>query len=283
MNSLLEKSDAHKIIGEIYKITNLITNKMYVGQTRSHYLNREKYRPFGHLGRFKKHLNEATRINILTSCKYLNSTINKYGANNFTCELITTCRIDELDMYEIKYISELNTKYPYGYNVTNGGQNCGIIRGNKIIIEEAILLPSILCALNNDNLKRSEITKQLISQRLKEYNNDIQVRKNDMLRVQHIHSINRFEKYKNIIIDENDIEKYISIIKNNTLNYEYIRVTFGKMRTTFVGQYETIENITQRARQFILDILEWQRIQTAGTSLEPSLPLTFGNINEELV
>ena len=66
------------------------------------------------------------------------------------------------------------------------------------------------------------------------------------------------------------------------MNYEYIRVTFGKMRTTFVGQYETIENITQRARQFILDILEWQRVQIAGISLELSIPLTYGNICEEL-
>ena len=46
---------------------------------------------------------------------------------------------------------------------------------------------------------------------------------------------------------------------------------------------ETIEEIKQRARQFILEILEWQRIQTAGNSLEPSLPLTFGNVCEELV
>ena len=83
-------------------------------------------------------------------------------------------------------------------------------------------------------------------------------------------------------MDKDNIKKYISIIKNNTLNYEYIRVTFGKMRTTFVGKYETIEEIKQRARQFILDILEWQRVQTAGTSLEPSLPLTSGNICEEL-
>ena len=87
-----------------------------------------------------------------------------------------------------------------------------------------------------------------------------------MIRVQQIHYVNKFEKYKNIIIESDNIDKYISVIKNNTLNYEYIRVTFGKMRTTFVGKYETIDNIKLRARQFILDILEWQRIQTAGNS-----------------
>ena len=125
MDSLLEKEEAHKIIGEVYKITNLITNKMYIGQTRSHYLNNGKYRPFGHMGRFKKHLNEASRINVNCSCSYLNSTINKYGASNFKCELILTCDIIDLDYYEIKYISELDTKYPNGYNLTSGGRNCG--------------------------------------------------------------------------------------------------------------------------------------------------------------
>ena len=34
------------------------------------------------MGRFKKHLNEASRININCSCRYLNSTINKYDATN---------------------------------------------------------------------------------------------------------------------------------------------------------------------------------------------------------
>ena len=281
MDSLLKKEESHKIIGEIYKITNLITNKMYIGQTRSHYLNKDKYRPFGHIGRFKKHLNEASRINVNCSCRYLNSTINKYDAINFKCELITTCNINELDYYEIKYISELDTKFPNGYNLTNGGQKCGFEKGKKIVLEEEFK-PKIDIVLNQ-NLKRSEKTKQLISKRLKDYKNDLQVRKNDMERVQKIHAINRFDKYKNIHINSNDIDKYIHIIKNNTLNYEYIRVTINKQRTTFVGQYETIEEIKNRARKFILDILEWQRIQTAGISLEPSLPLTCGNICEELV
>jgi hypothetical protein len=280
MNSLLYKNEAHKIKGEIYKITNLITNKMYIGQTRSHYLNKDKYRPFGYMGRFKKHLNEASRIHINCSCRYLNSTINKYGATNFKCELITTCNINELDHYEVKFISELDTKFPNGYNLTNGGQSLGFEKGKKVVLLEEIK-PSLDKIINGDNLKRSKKTKQLISQRLKEYKSNPQVRKDEMIRVQQIHLNNRFDKYKNIHINSNNIEKYISIIKNNTLNYEYIRVTFGKMRTTFVGKYETIEEIKQRARQFILDILEWQRVQTAGNSLEPSLPLTSGNICEE--
>jgi len=280
MEDLIDISDAYKIKGEIYKITNLLNNKMYIGQTRSHYLNKGKYRPFGYVGRFKSHISESRSPSKLeASCSYLNSAFNKYGIDNFKCDLIITCDISDLDLYEIKYINELNTKYPNGYNLTNGGQKCGFEKGKRIIIEK--VKPKSNMNLNQ-NLKRSDTTKQLISQRLKEYKKDINIRENEMIRAQKIHSKNRFEKYKNIVIEKDNIDKYISVIKNNTLNYEYIRVTFGKIRTTFIGKYESIEKIKQRARQFILDIIEWQRIQTAGTSLEPSLPLTSGNFCEEL-
>lgn len=278
MKDLLDISEAHKIVGEIYKITNIITNKMYIGQTRSHYLNKGKYRPFGYIGRFKSHVSKSKRSS--TSYRYLNSAINKYGAENFKCELIKVCDVNDLDIYEIKFIKELNTKYPNGYNLTNGGQKCGFEKGKKVIIQEQIIQPRPTM-MSNPNLKRSQHTKELISQRLKQYKQDQTVRENEMRRAQKVHANNRFEKYRHIQIDEENIDKYISIIKNNTLNYEYVRVTFRKMRTTFVGKYETIDEIKQRARQFILDILEWQRIQTAGTSLEPSLPLTLGNECEE--
>ena len=114
MDNLLKKEESHKIIGEIYKITNLITNKMYIGQTRSHYLNNGKYRPFGHIGRFKSHISESKYIDKHYACRYLNSAFNKYGVESFKCELILACDIADLDYYEIKYISELETKYPNG-------------------------------------------------------------------------------------------------------------------------------------------------------------------------
>ena len=76
MNSLLDKSEAHKVIGEIYKITNMLTNKMYIGQTRSHYLNRGKYRPFSYTGRFKSHISESKSLSkSLMSCRYLKTFI----------------------------------------------------------------------------------------------------------------------------------------------------------------------------------------------------------------
>jgi hypothetical protein len=42
-----------------------------------------------------------------------------------------------------------------------------------------------------------------------------------------------------------------------------------KRITTFVGKYEPIDEIKERAKKFILDLKEWQRSQIAGNSLEP--------------
>ncbi len=44
---------------EIYKITNLVNNKIYIGQAVSHILNHNRYRPYGMDGRFRCHISEA--------------------------------------------------------------------------------------------------------------------------------------------------------------------------------------------------------------------------------
>jgi len=105
---------------EIYKITNLINDKIYVGQAVSHILNHKRYRPYGHEGRFRCHISEAfsTKKN---QSHYLNNAIRKYGVNNFMVELIEYCDIKLADEREIHYIKELKSLYPDGYNLKNGG------------------------------------------------------------------------------------------------------------------------------------------------------------------
>lgn len=56
---IFNKEQFDMITGEIYKITNLVTNKSYIGQTRTHRLNHGKYRPYGYLHRFNDHNSEA--------------------------------------------------------------------------------------------------------------------------------------------------------------------------------------------------------------------------------
>ena len=42
MNKILDITEKEKVVGEIYVITNIINNKKYIGQTRSHRLNHNK-------------------------------------------------------------------------------------------------------------------------------------------------------------------------------------------------------------------------------------------------
>ena len=58
--------------------------------------------------------------------------------------------------------------------------------------------------------------------------------------------------------------------------------TKKKIKTSFVGKYETIEELRARARLFILTLIKQQHDQIAGTPLEPSLPLADGNVSKEL-
>ena len=106
---------------EIYKITNSVNGKMYVGQTVAEILNHNAYRPFGMHKRFKQHVCEANRKNKY-ECTYLNNAIRKYGADAFTVELIETCLFENADERETYYIINLNTIYPNGYNLKIGGK-----------------------------------------------------------------------------------------------------------------------------------------------------------------
>ena len=105
---------------EIYKITNISNGKIYVGQAVSHILNHKRYRPYGHEGRFRCHISEAfsTKKN---QSHYLNNAIRKYGVTDFVVELIECCEVEKADEREIHYIKELNSLFPNGYNLKNGG------------------------------------------------------------------------------------------------------------------------------------------------------------------
>lgn len=56
MDKILLPEEKSNITGHIYLMTNIITKKYYIGQTRSHRLNKSKYRPFGYKKRFDDHI-----------------------------------------------------------------------------------------------------------------------------------------------------------------------------------------------------------------------------------
>jgi group I intron endonuclease len=84
----------------IYKTTNLINNKFYIGQ--------EKNDSDSYLG----------------SGKILKNAIQKYGKQNFRKEILEICENEkELDEKEIYWIKKLNaTNRKIGYNICEGGR-----------------------------------------------------------------------------------------------------------------------------------------------------------------
>ena len=270
--SILPKSEFAQVNGEIYKITNTVTNKCYIGQTRTHRLNHGKYRPFGHMGRFKDHISES-KSNKKNQSKYLNYAIIKYGEDNFTCELLVTCKLEELNDYEIQYIKDLGTKYPNGYNLTDGGQcigKCPI----EIVIEKTNVekIPK----------KHSDETKKLISENIKNAINNREHLIQMMKTVQTQHLEKKFRMLMHAEIDETSPMNHIKIKRNTTTGLEYVQLTFKNASTTFVGKYEGIEDIKNRALCFLEELIKRRRDQIAGSPLEPSLPLPGGNVLEEL-
>lgn len=124
----LELSEKDQIKGHIYVISNLENNKQYVGQALTHRKNKGKYRVFGYNGRFNDHISEAINNTKKNQCVYLNNAIRKYGKDKFSVKLIITCDVNEMNKLEQKYISEYNTLYPNGYNLTKGGQTLESIK-----------------------------------------------------------------------------------------------------------------------------------------------------------
>lgn len=93
----------------IYKITNLINNKIYIGQS----VNIEK--------RWKTHQTNAFNEKSKEYNKYLYRAFRKYGIDCFSFEIICECSKEELDDLEHKYIVEYHSNNEqYGYNETSG-------------------------------------------------------------------------------------------------------------------------------------------------------------------
>lgn len=96
---------SEKICG-IYKITNLINGKVYIGQSID--IKR----------RWQDHRNKKywrKRDYVLYRAFY------KYGIENFSFEVLECCGMSDLDEREIFYIQKYNSFYK-GYNMTTGGQ-----------------------------------------------------------------------------------------------------------------------------------------------------------------
>jgi len=93
----------------IYKITNLLSGKIYIGQTIQKMTTR-----------WSRHCSNNRGTSAISNA------INKYGRDNFTIEEIDGANSQsELNYLEKHYICNLNSKFPNGYNIKDGGGQVG--------------------------------------------------------------------------------------------------------------------------------------------------------------
>lgn len=88
--------------GIIYKITNKVNGKSYIGQTR-----------YTLEFRWRQHIHKKDNT-------YFHNAIRKYGVDNFSIEALEEVEVSRLNDREIFYIAKYNT-FNDGYNLTIGG------------------------------------------------------------------------------------------------------------------------------------------------------------------
>ena len=128
-------------MGFIYKITNTVNGKGYVGITVLPDATR----------RYQNHM---SAIRNGRGCPMLQKAVKKYGEKAFTFKVLIICFDEDVYKYEKEYITKHNTMSPNGYNILEGGKNICTFLGKT----------------------HSEETKKKISEKAKEYNNRPEVK-----------------------------------------------------------------------------------------------------------
>ncbi len=252
MTEILELIDADKVIGEIYLITNIQDNKYYVGQTRSHHKNKGKYRPFGSIGRFNDHISEAVNNTKKKQCVYLNNAIRKYGKDKFKVDLLETCSLHDLNDREIHYISQYNSLYPNGYNLTKGGKNLPC--DNDIVNDSELECPKKRGRNFGYTHKESTINK--MKERLADPK-ILEPKKECMgSTMKSFYDNKKIDILSSYTLDD-DVTKYIKPVreKNSDIIHDYIiringrKLTMGSKNDTLDKKYERLLNVLTKVKE----------------------------------
>lgn len=134
-------------ICSIYKITNNVNGKIYIGQT---WISIKE--------RFRKH------THISSNCLKIKRAIDKYGKNNFQIKLITVCSTQKVADHLESYFIEKYDSVENGYNILIGGKT-GSRKGIKTSDETKVKLSKAACGRKHSDetkLKLSRLNKNKI-------------------------------------------------------------------------------------------------------------------------
>ncbi len=183
---------------KIYKAINHKNGKVYIGQT---ILSLPK--------RIWFHNQAAESCYDVT---VFHKAIHKYGKDSFEWNVLALCENDEeLNNLEVKFIKELNSKIPFGYNMTDGGENRSGINNPMFGKKQ-----SDYCRAVNRKMRIGQKQPQkLIEKRLSKIRGD-----NHYLRNGSEKGKKFLEKLKRRLLQNNPSCRYIWVIKSKQFGIE---------------------------------------------------------------
>jgi group I intron endonuclease len=131
-------------MGFIYKITNIVNGKLYIGQTEQ-------------LDPNKRWQSHKSSIKHNSGCPLLSAAVNKYGINSFKFEVLIICFDEDRYNYEKEYILKYNTLAPNGYNATKGGEPGGNFKGKTHTEKTKLILKNKATIWNNNPENKKKI------------------------------------------------------------------------------------------------------------------------------
>lgn len=123
-------------MGYIYKITNTLNNKSYIGVTTKANAND---RWCGH----------KSAIRFGNGCPLLQKAVKKYGEDVFIFQVLIICFNEDVFNFEKEYILKYNTMSPNGYNVAEGGRSGNAFMGKHHSDETKKILSQKSIAYHN--------------------------------------------------------------------------------------------------------------------------------------
>lgn len=208
----------------VYKITNLINNKIYIGQ------------------------DSKDRNDYMGSGKLIILAINKYGLSNFKKEILDNVNnLDELNEREIYWINFYNsTNKNIGYNISLGGQNSLLLNEEFLEKRNESISTSKKGKLLSEKHKNS-IKKGCVHLKKNKTNTGIRVgEKNGFFNKKHVGDMSRFSTRSNItptnaksIIDQNG--KTYSSIHEASLSFKKpssARIYISKVCRGLINDYK---------------------------------------------
>lgn len=231
----------------LYKITNQLNNKIYIGQT----INPEY--------RWKQHCAYGKQEK---SPQYIHRAMAKYGIDNFIFEvLVSSCTREDADEVEKILINQYNSQNKeFGYNIKPGGMTAGHSEETKQKLREATQRQIQEKGHPAQGTKRTEEQRKTLSEAQQNRNNNYTPEMRQRMSEAHLG-----EKHSKEAVENRRASLMVTIAKKQELKLQSGEIKCHAPdcdRSGFDQDYRIVNNVRYCAKH------AW-RLKTKGTLYLP--------------